>query len=278
MSKRAGTFVTLRDLYEETGPDVARYFFLMRRAEVPMTFDLDLALDTSEKNPVYKVQYAHARMCSIFERAGVEPGSHSVTAEGYEALLLPSEREVAKHVLRFPEIVASAAASRAPYQVCNFLEELASVVNGWYHEGNVDSDRRVLAEGPARECAARSGERRADHPAAGSDAVGTDGSGAHDPRGGSNVNGSRKQGSDGGAITYRDAGVDLRAAEGLTRRLADLVEQYEDRLVGRGYSARSEGGSGSPNSPNSSRARTAWERRSSWPRRRGCMARSGKTS
>ena len=151
MSKRAGTFVTLRDLYEETGPDVARYFFLMRRAEVPMTFDLDLALDTSEKNPVYKIQYAHARMCRIFERAAVDPTSLLPTADGFSALLLPSEREVAKTILRFPEIVASAARARAPYQVCNFLEELASVVNSWYHEGNTDPDRRVLAEGPARD-------------------------------------------------------------------------------------------------------------------------------
>lgn len=151
MSKRAGTFVTLRDLYEETGPDVARYFFLMRRAEVPMTFDLDLALDTSEKNPVYKVQYAHARMCRIFERAGVDPEALSLEAEEFESLLLPSEREVAKTVLRFPEIVASAAAARAPYQVCNYLEDLAGTVNGWYHEGNVESDRRVLADGPARQ-------------------------------------------------------------------------------------------------------------------------------
>lgn len=67
MSKRAGQFVTLRKLFEETGVDVARYFFLMRRAEVPMSFDLDLALDTSEANPVYKIQYAHARLCSVFD-------------------------------------------------------------------------------------------------------------------------------------------------------------------------------------------------------------------
>ncbi|NIP82168.1 MAG: arginine--tRNA ligase, partial [Gemmatimonadetes bacterium] len=65
LSKRAGEFVTLRELSAETGRDVARYFFLMRRADAQMVFDLDLALDHSEKNPVYKVQYAHARMCSI---------------------------------------------------------------------------------------------------------------------------------------------------------------------------------------------------------------------
>jgi arginyl-tRNA synthetase len=151
MSKRAGTFVTLRELLEETGPDVARYFFLMRRAEVPMAFDLDLALDTSEKNPVYKVQYAHARMCSIFERAGVDPEGHSVSAAAFAPLELPSERAVAKVVLRFPEIVAAAARARAPYQVCQYLEQLAGVVNGWYHEGNLDPQRRVLAQGPARE-------------------------------------------------------------------------------------------------------------------------------
>jgi arginyl-tRNA synthetase len=151
MSKRAGTFVTLRELLEETGPDVARYFFLMRRAEVPMTFDLDLALDTSEKNPVYKVQYAHARMCSIFDRAGLDPERHSVPAAEFAALDLTSEREVAKAVLRFPEVVASAARARAPYQVCQYLEQLAGTVNGWYHEGNLDPQKRVLAEGPARE-------------------------------------------------------------------------------------------------------------------------------
>ena len=150
MSKRAGTFVTLGDLLQETGPDVARYFFLMRRAEVPMTFDLDLALDTSEKNPVYKVQYAHARMCRIFERAGLTPSTLDVDAAALRELRLPSERSVAKAVLRFQEVVVAAAAARAPYQVCGYLEELAGLVNAWYHEGNIDADRRVLAEGPAR--------------------------------------------------------------------------------------------------------------------------------
>jgi arginyl-tRNA synthetase len=150
MSKRAGTFVTLGELLEETGADVARYFFLMRRAEVPMSFDLDLALDTSEKNPVYKVQYAHARMCRIFERGGLDPTGVKAGARELRELRLPSERTVAKSVLRFPEVVAGAAAARAPYQVCGYLEELAGLVNAWYHEGNVDAERRVLADGPAR--------------------------------------------------------------------------------------------------------------------------------
>jgi arginyl-tRNA synthetase len=150
MSKRAGQFVTLRELFEETGVDVARYFFLMRRAEVPMSFDLDLALDTSEANPVYKVQYAHARMCSVFERAGVDAESIAVSEADLAELTRESERELAKSLLRFPEVVRNAAQARAPYQVCSYLEEVAGLVNGWYHEGNLDPSLRVIAEGPAR--------------------------------------------------------------------------------------------------------------------------------
>ncbi|MFQ5530868.1 MAG: DALR anticodon-binding domain-containing protein, partial [Gemmatimonadota bacterium] len=151
MSKRAGTFVTLRDLFDETGTDVARYFFLMRRAEVPMNFDLDLALDTSEANPVYKVQYAHARMCSIFDRAGMVPDDLDPREADLTTLTLESEREVGKALLRLPERIAAAAEARAPHVVCTYLEELAGVVNAWYHEGNLHAERRVLADGPARD-------------------------------------------------------------------------------------------------------------------------------
>jgi arginyl-tRNA synthetase len=151
MSKRAGTFVTLRDLFEETGPDVARYFFLMRRAEVPMNFDLDLALDTSDANPVYKVQYAHARMCSVYQRAGITADDLNPGATDLTQLRLQSEREVAKTILRFPERVSASAEARAPHVICAYLEELAAAVNAWYHEGNLDPSRRILAEGPARE-------------------------------------------------------------------------------------------------------------------------------
>ncbi|MFQ5688978.1 MAG: arginine--tRNA ligase [Gemmatimonadota bacterium] len=150
MSKRAGTFVALRELLEETGRDVARYFFLMRRAEAQLNFDLDLALDTSEANPVYRVQYAHARMCSVFARGQVDVRSLSATRDGLERLDTEAERRVAKALLRFPEVVRSAAEARAPHQVCTYLEETANLVNGWYHEGNLNRDARILAEGPTR--------------------------------------------------------------------------------------------------------------------------------
>lgn len=150
MSKRTGQFVTLRDLVVETGSDVARYFFLMRRAEVPLTFDLDLALDTSEANPVYKLQYAHARMCSVFRRGEVDPETIAATDADLAHLDSGTERQVLMKVLRFPERVRTAAQARAPYQICNYLEEVAAAVNAWYHEGNLDPERRLLAEGPSR--------------------------------------------------------------------------------------------------------------------------------
>jgi arginyl-tRNA synthetase len=151
MSKRAGRFVTLRELFDVTGVDVARYFFLMRRAEVHLNFDLDLALDTSEANPVFKVQYGHARMCSVFRKGEVDEGSIVGSADGLESLTTPEERAVAKALVRFPEVVAAAADARAPHLICAYLDETAGLVNSWYHRGNLDPNLRVLADGRARE-------------------------------------------------------------------------------------------------------------------------------
>ncbi len=135
MSKRSGEFITLRELFEETGVDVARYFFLMRRGDAQMLFDLDLALDHSEKNPVYKVQYAHARMMSIFRKAGVTV--ESITAStGLHRLTHETEVELIKQLSIFPQLVARAAEARAPHVVCEYLETTAAMVNSWYHAGN----------------------------------------------------------------------------------------------------------------------------------------------
>ncbi|HSJ10795.1 MAG TPA: arginine--tRNA ligase, partial [Longimicrobiales bacterium] len=135
LSKRAGDMVTLSDLVEMTGPDVARYFFLMRRGDAQMLFDLDLALDHSEKNPVYKVQYAHARMCSIFRKAGVERADVGGTAD-VSRLTHDTEQDLIKQLAQFPEVVARSAEARSPHLVCDFLETTAGLVNSWYHAGN----------------------------------------------------------------------------------------------------------------------------------------------
>ena len=135
LSKRAGDIVTLRELFTETGTDVARYFFLMRRGDAQMLFDLDLALDHSEKNPVYKVQYAHARMCSIFRRGGAAPAQLTPGAD-LSVLTHPTEQELVKQLALFPEIVERAADARGPHLVCDYLETTAGMVNSWYHAGN----------------------------------------------------------------------------------------------------------------------------------------------
>ena len=150
LSKRAGDIVTLRELFLETGTDVARYFFLMRRGDAQMLFDLDLALDHSEKNPVYKVQYAHARLCSIFRRAGVDPVTLTPGAD-LTALEAPAEHELIKQLAQFPEVVERAADARGPHIVCEYLEATAGMVNSWYHAGNPsrNPELAVLVSDPA---------------------------------------------------------------------------------------------------------------------------------
>ena len=135
-SKRAGSGMTLRELYERVGVDVTRYFFQMRKPDAHLLFDLDVALDQSDKNPVYKVQYAHARMCSIFAKAGleleaVEAGSADLGLLGHEL-----ERELVKRLGEFPETVRRAAEHTSPHVVCDYLEQTAGAANSWYHAGN----------------------------------------------------------------------------------------------------------------------------------------------
>ncbi len=137
-SKRAGDFVTLRDLYEQTGVDAARYFFLMRKGDSHFVFDIDLATRQSEENPVYYVQYAHTRLCSIFRKADVDVGS--VTVDGVDLKLLTEsaeEAELIKHLGEFPLRVEKAAAALEPHRIINYLDELARMVNGWYHRHRV---------------------------------------------------------------------------------------------------------------------------------------------
>jgi arginyl-tRNA synthetase len=150
-SKRAGSYTTLRELFEEVGVDVVRYFFQMRRPEAHLVFDLDVALDQSEKNPVYKVQYAHARMHSIFAKAGVDFGELSAQDAELDRLQHPAERELIKQLLEFPETVGRAASGRAPHILCDYLEQTAGQVNSWYHAGNPsrDPELAVLSPDPA---------------------------------------------------------------------------------------------------------------------------------
>jgi arginyl-tRNA synthetase len=154
-SKRAGSYTTLRELYELVGVDVARYFLLMRKPDAHVVFDLDVALDQSEKNPVYKVQYAHARMCSIFAKAGLDPedvppGSGGPRGTDLSLLAHDLERELIKRLREFPETVERAAAQAAPHLVCDYLEQTAGAANSWYHAGNPgrNPELAVLTDAP----------------------------------------------------------------------------------------------------------------------------------
>ena len=135
-SKRAGSYTTLRELFEEVGIDVVRWFFQMRRPEAHLVFDLDVALDQSEKNPVYKVQYAHARMHSIYAKAGLDPAQVRTEGVDLSALGHSAETELAKQLTSFPDTVERAASARAPHLLCDYLEQTAGQVNSWYHAGN----------------------------------------------------------------------------------------------------------------------------------------------
>ncbi|MDX1493046.1 MAG: arginine--tRNA ligase [Longimicrobiales bacterium] len=135
-SKRAGSGMTLRELYEEVGVDVTRYFFQMRKPDAHLLFDMDVALDQSDKNPVYKVQYAHARMCSIFRKAGVEPEAMDPAVPELSLLRHELERELIKELSDFPDTVERAARDASPHVVCDYLEQTAGAANSWYHAGN----------------------------------------------------------------------------------------------------------------------------------------------
>jgi arginyl-tRNA synthetase len=135
MSTRSGEFVTLRELLEEVGPDAGRFFYLMRRSEQHLDFDLDLAKSQSQDNPVYYLQYAHARICSVLRQASQQQLGFDEARGLRERELLSEKKEHALVTLagRFTQVVASAAREREPHQVANYLRELAMEFHGYYN-------------------------------------------------------------------------------------------------------------------------------------------------
>jgi len=141
MGKRSGNFVTLHDVVDEVGKDACRFFFLMRRSDSQLDFDLELAKRQSSDNPVYYVQYAHARVCSI-NRTAAEQGIDlpaSGTAD-LSCLTLAEELALAKHLARYPETVVGAAQTCEPHRIVYYLQELAAQFHSYYNR------QRVLVE------------------------------------------------------------------------------------------------------------------------------------
>ncbi|HMA20328.1 MAG TPA: arginine--tRNA ligase, partial [Gemmatimonadaceae bacterium] len=137
ISKRAGSYVTVRDLINEVGRDAVRFFFLMRKSDSQLVFDIDVALKQSEENPVYYVQMAHARMCGIF-RVG-EIDRESFPADGIDLGVLrePEEQELIKALVDFPQVVAGAAAALEPQRIATYLSDTAKLAHLWYHKHHV---------------------------------------------------------------------------------------------------------------------------------------------
>jgi arginyl-tRNA synthetase len=131
ISKRAGSYVTLRDLIDWTSKDAVRFFLLSRKADTEYIFDIDLALAKNNDNPVYYVQYAHARICRVFEEWGDDPA----TLDGADLAPLTAAHETAlmQRLAEFPEIVATAARELAPHQLVHYLQMLAGDFHAWYN-------------------------------------------------------------------------------------------------------------------------------------------------
>ena len=144
MSTRSGEFVTLREVVDEVGKDACRFLFLLRRADSPLDFDLELAKRQSNDNPVYYVQYAHARVCSINNNAaeqGISLPKHG--AVDLSRLTLAEELALTKHLARYPETIVSAAESHEPHRIVYYLQELAAQFHSYYNR------QRVLVEDAA---------------------------------------------------------------------------------------------------------------------------------
>ncbi|MEP6858206.1 MAG: arginine--tRNA ligase [Gemmatimonadales bacterium] len=137
VSKRAGSYVTVRDLVTEVGRDAVRYFFLMRKADSQLVFNVDLAASQSEENPVYYIQMAHARMSGIFRVGGVDPETVSPDAIRFDVLREPEEQALIKALLDFPELIEAAAESLEPHRVATYLLETARLAHVWYHKHHV---------------------------------------------------------------------------------------------------------------------------------------------
>jgi arginyl-tRNA synthetase len=135
ISKRAGSYVTLRDLIDEVGRDAVRYFLVSRKADSEFTFDIDLARAQSEENPVYYLQYAHARVCSVLKQAGIPlADAHGTLVDAdVSPLTSPYEEALLRRLSDFPEEIATAARELGPHLVTAHLKELAADFHGYYN-------------------------------------------------------------------------------------------------------------------------------------------------
>jgi arginyl-tRNA synthetase len=152
MSKRAGTFVTLRDVVEQAGADVTRFVMLTRKNDAALDFDFDKVLEQSKDNPVFYVQYANARINSVLRKArdaGIAVDDATLQAADLAILTHEAEIAMAKKIAEWPRLVEIAAKNNEPHRVAFYLYELASEFHGLWNRGNDDGTLRFVQEGDA---------------------------------------------------------------------------------------------------------------------------------
>ncbi|MBT4567978.1 MAG: arginine--tRNA ligase, partial [Marinovum sp.] len=149
MSKRAGTFVTLRDVIDQVGADVTRFVMLTRKNDASLDFDFDKVLEQSRENPVFYVQYAHARVCSVLRRAseaGITMDDGTLRGADLTLLAHPAELSVAKKLAEWPRLIEIAARTNEPHRVAFFLYELASELHALWNKGNEEPSLRFVQD------------------------------------------------------------------------------------------------------------------------------------
>jgi arginyl-tRNA synthetase len=148
MSKRAGRIVTLRDVVDEVGRDVVRFIMLTRKNDAPLDFDLAKVTEQSKDNPVFYVQYAHARICSVFRNAA-EDGLDELAANPLDADLTlladPAELALLREMASFPRVLEGAAANFEPHRVAFYLQDLAGAFHALWTRGKEEPSLRFLA-------------------------------------------------------------------------------------------------------------------------------------
>ena len=150
MSKRAGTFVTLRDVVDQVGPDVTRFVMLTRKNDAPLDFDFDKVLEQSRENPVFYVQYAHARVCSVLRKAtevNIEVSDATLSAADLSKLDHQAELAVARKLAEWPRLVEIAARTNEPHRIAFYLYELAADLHGLWNKGHDEPSLRFVQEG-----------------------------------------------------------------------------------------------------------------------------------
>jgi arginyl-tRNA synthetase len=146
MTTRGGTFVTLREVMDEVGKDAARFIFLTRRADARLDFDLELAKQQNAENPVYYVQYAHARLASVFRQAAAQGITRSPDATLLSLLSLPEELDLLKMLAKYPDLVEGAARQLEPHRITYFLTELAAQLHSYYYKHRFISEDAELTQ------------------------------------------------------------------------------------------------------------------------------------